>query len=155
MARWAGIAVVGTEITIVGANIPNDGPIVIESDQTWGLQKGEKADAYKIMHQQVFDHLTQSKVERVVIKASAKSLGGTSLKHLESAELRGVVISAAASASKVTITAKNAISRNFGERKMDEYVKDDSFWKAEVAGVALRKGSREAAMLLLACREQK
>ena len=154
MARWAGIEVVGGDVTVVVADVPTSGPIVVEADLCWPLQKGNRSNAYKIMHQQVLDYLTQSKVAHVVVKASAKSFGGTTVKHLESAELRGVVIAAAAAVTKVSPIAKNTISRNFGERKMDEYVKDDAFWKVEVAGVALRKGSREAAMLLLWARDE-
>lgn len=152
MGHWVGIAVVGDKVTIVGATVPATGPIVIEYDVTWTLQTGNRADAYKFMHHQIADYIGSKSVVNVIVKASAVS-GSTKLSHLTSAELRGVVICAAASsAANVSVLAKNNISRNFGDRKMDEYLKDDAFWTAEVAGVHLRNGSREAAMLLLASR---
>ena len=75
------------------------------------------------------------------------------LAHLESAELRGVVIAAARSICPVRSVTKATISRRFGERSVDEYVADDEFWSENVQGVHLRAGSREAALLLIADRD--
>jgi hypothetical protein len=61
-------------------------------------------------------------------------------------------MSAAASVASVVALAKARISRTFGSRKVDDYLKDETFWTDGVAGAALRTGSREAAMLLLASR---
>lgn len=148
MAHWVGIAVVGDKVTVVGATVPATGPIVIDYDHTWTLQKGSRPDAYKFMHHQVTDYLGSKNVDKVIVKASAISRSAT-LSHLTSAELRGVIICAAASVADVSVLAKANVSRNFGDRKVDEYIKDDGFWTKEIAGVALRNGSREAAMLLL------
>jgi hypothetical protein len=52
----------------------------------------------------------------------------------------------------VRTVAKAAISRTFGDRNVDEYVKDDEFWDNNVEGVNLRNGSREAALILIADR---
>jgi hypothetical protein len=89
--------------------------------------------------------------QSTIIKGSAVSLGGTKLAHLEAAELRGVVAAALASVTKVSYESKANISRNFGGRKVDEYLKDTSFWTKEASG-DLRVGSREAAMVILAAR---
>jgi hypothetical protein len=52
--------------------------------------------------------------------------------HLEAAELRGVVLAALATATKTVTIQKAKISKTFGKRKADEYLKDDSFWSGEV-----------------------
>ena len=80
------------------------------------------------------------------------SRGGVKLAHLESAEVRGVVIAASRSVCPVSCVKTATISRTFGKRKVDEIVRDEAFWKENVAGVPLRAGSREAALLLIADR---
>lgn len=150
--RWVGISVSGEKVTMVDASVAATGPITVLSDQSRKLQNGDRAQAYAVMHQQVADYLRDNKVEKVVVKASALSTGSTKLAHLEAAELRGVVIAASASCCEVELYSKAHISRTFGSRKVDDYVKDDGFWSAEMTGVSLRTGSREAAMVLLAAR---
>jgi hypothetical protein len=103
------------------------------------------------MHQRVSDYVQEHGIVRTVIKASAVSKGGMGKAHLDAAELRGVVMGAAAAASETQCLAKGHISRTFGERNVDAYVADQRFWEGNVVG-ALRAGSREAAMLLVAAR---
>ena len=153
MARWVGIAVSGDKVTVVDAEVDNTGPIVVNADQTWKLQKGDRSKAYNVIHQQLVDYLDDNKVDQVVVKASAPSQRGMSKAHLAAAELRGVVMSAAASVTAVSVVAKGHISKTFGDRKVDEYLSDNAFWSAEVAVGALRAGSRETALLLLAARK--
>jgi sporulation-control protein spo0M len=43
---------------------------------------------------------------------------------------------------------KAAASRNFGTRKVDEYLKDDSFWAGQNL-TTLKKGLREAAFAVI------
>jgi hypothetical protein len=74
--------------------------------------------------------------------------------HLEAAELRGVAMCALASVTTVEMQAKANISKSYGKRKVDEYLKDNSFWATKVTGHNLRVGSREAAMVLLASRKK-
>ena len=62
-----------------------------------------------------------------------------------------MVAAALASVTPVSFESKANISRNFGERKVDEYLKDSDFWAKETTG-ELRSGSREAAMVILAAR---
>ena len=62
------------------------------------------------------------------------------------------MIAAAASVCPVRTIVKATISRTFGTRNVDEYVKDDEFWNENVQGVKLRGGSREAALILIADR---
>jgi hypothetical protein len=150
--RWIGIVVASDKITLVDAEVPRSGAIVLQGDHSWLLQKGDRPSAYRVMHQQIADYVRENCIGRAVVKASAVSLGGTKKAHLEAAELRGVVIAATATFAKTVTIAKNHISRTFGDRKTDEYLADDTFWSGQLAGKGLRVGSREAAMVLLAAR---
>lgn len=153
--RWLGLIASGESVTAVDATIPinaND-PITINSDDTWRIQKGDRSAAYFILHQQCADYVKENGIDEVIIKASAVSgRGGATVAYLLSAEVRGVVISAAASQCSVRSLAKAAISKTYGKRKVDEYVADDDFWSKNTVGGKLRKMSREAAMLLIAAR---
>ncbi|WP_149539363.1 hypothetical protein [Siccirubricoccus phaeus] len=151
--RRVGFTVSGDKVVVVDAEVPVDGPIVLIADHTWSLQKGAREDAYNVIYQQVANYLREHGVKRVVLKASAvNQRGSMKLAHLESAEVRGVVIAAARSVCPVRSVAKAIISRQFGDRTVDEYVKDDVFWTENTEGVDLRAGSREAALLLIADR---
>ena len=149
---WLGVHVAGDAVTIVCAAVDHTGPITILADETWKLQSGDRSKAFRTMYTRLADYANEQKIDQVVIKESAISLGGMKKAHLQAAELRGVTICALASACDVKQVAKAAISRNFGERKADEYIKDDGFWKDNLTGAPMRSGSREAAMLILASR---
>jgi hypothetical protein len=150
--RWVGIVVSGDTLTMVDADVPKTGRLNLQSDQSWSLQDGDRARAYDVMYRRVRDDIQEHRIARTVVKASALSQGSTRIGHLTSAELRGVVMCAAA-ASTVQCLAKNVISRRFGSRKVDEYVKDSNFWGENIVG-DLRAESREAAMILLAARNK-
>jgi len=152
--RVVGIVVSGDAATIVDAEMPTDlsDPIVILADNSWRLQKGEKGAAYHVLHQRCADYLRENSISRVVIKASALPTGAAKLGLLNSAELRGVIIAAAASVCEIKLLTKASISRTYGERKVDEYIEDDSFWGEQTTGKTLRKLSRESAMLIIANR---
>ena len=153
--RYVSLVVVGEVITVVNAEVPDDDkqPITIHSDTSWNLQKGDRGPALAVLHQRCAGYLTEHKVDQVVIKASALPTGSAKLALLGSAEVRGVVIAAAASVlNEVKILSKAVISRTYGERKVDEYLKDDDFWNKHTEGGKLRKTSREAAMLIVAQR---
>lgn len=154
--RYVGIVVVGDTVTVVDTTVPDDdnSPITILSDATWSLQKGDRAPALAVLHQRCADYFRENEVNLAVVKASALPTGSVKLAVLGSAEVRGVVIAAAASSTQVAILSKALISRTYGERKVDEYVKDDSFWAEHTEGVKLRKTSREAAMLIIAARNR-
>lgn len=131
-----------------------DSPITILSDANWKLHQGDRGEALAVLHQRCADYLHENKIDHVVVKASALPTGSAKLALLASAEVRGVVIAAAASASKVTILPKSLISRTYGDRKVDEYLKDDEFWDEHTEGGKLRKTSREAGMLIIAMRNR-
>lgn len=151
-----GIVVAGEKITVVHAEVPSNkaAPITIISDSTWTLQKGERGAALDVLYQRCQNFCEEHELDAVVIKASAVPIrGAMKLAMLESAEVRGVVIAAATSKTKVEILAKAKISRTYGERNVDDYLKDQSFWDDQTSGLELKIGSREAAMLIIASRE--
>jgi hypothetical protein len=151
------VVIVGEVVTVVDAEIPDDTAesLTIVADSTWKLQEGEKAPAYAVLHQRCADYLRENGVGSVVVKASAlPTSGAPKLGLLTSAEVRGVVIAAAASVCEVRVVSKAVISRTYGERKVDEYVQDDDFWDEQTQGGRLRKTSREAAMLVIAARNR-
>jgi hypothetical protein len=152
--RCVGIVVVGKTVTVVDADIPEDAsqPIQIVADATWTLQAGDSPAAYDVMSRRCANYMREHGIKRAYVKASATTRGAATLALLQSAELRGVVIAASASIVSVRTPAKNHISRNYGDRTVDEYLKDDSFWAAQTSGGKLRKTSREAAMILVASR---
>ncbi|WNF11718.1 hypothetical protein RKE57_06150 [Stenotrophomonas geniculata] len=154
--RYVGFTVVGQSVTVVHADVPNDInlPIEIVLDATWPVQDGHRPEALNVLYQRCASSLKEHGAAHVVVKASALAqAGGTKLAHLESAECRGVVVAAAASIGKpVSILSKAAISKTYGNRKVDEYLKDDQFWCKNTVGHKLRKTSREAAMLIVAAR---
>src|SRR5450759_3460370 len=98
MAQRGWVIVVSSgKVTLVDADVDGGPPIVIQSDDTWSLQKGDRASAYRVIHQRIADYARENKIERAVLKPSAVSLRGTKKVHLEAAELRGVVMCALAS----------------------------------------------------------
>ena len=152
--RCVGIVVVGEVVTVVDAEDPDDvdAPITILADDTWKLAKGERAPPYAALYQRCADYIRENKIGSAVIKASALPTGAARLGLLTSAEVRGVIIAAAASVCEVRVISKALISRTYGERKVDEYLQDSAFWDEHTDGGSLRKTSREAAMLVIAAR---
>lgn len=152
--RCVAFVVSGASVLVVDAEVPDDKaePVVIMADATWTLQKGDASAAYSVMHQRCADYLRENKVDLAVVKASAVGAQGGGLSLLKSAELRGVVISAAASVCEVKQLAKGVVSKTYGDRKVDEYLADDAFWNAQTTGGNLRRMSREAAMYVIAAR---
>jgi hypothetical protein len=144
----------GDKVVIADAEVPDAGPLVLQADITWRLQAGDKPAAYHVLSQQCSNYLRENCIAKVLVKASATSRSGVRLAHFHSAELRGIVQAAAASVCEVKVMSKAALSRNFGERKVDEYTKDDDYWDQHFTGESLRAGSREAALMLLAERGQ-
>lgn len=153
--RWLGMVVSGDKVTIVDVEVDGDKPLVLQNDDTWTLQSGNRSEAYATMSQQAADYVRENGIKRVVIKESAVTKSAATMALLHSAELRGAVMAALGAVVPVEVRSKASISKTYGERKVDEYVADGDFWKKQVNGVNLRAGSREAAMLLLAVRSEK
>jgi hypothetical protein len=155
--RCVGFVVVGDIVTVVDTEVPEggDAPITIVADDTWKLQSGDRAEAYDVMYRRCVNYLKENGILKVIVKASALTMGATKLSHMTSAELRGVIIAAASSVSNVRIIPKALISRTYGDRKVDEYLQDDAFWEEMTTGGRLRKNSREAAMIVIAARNSR
>jgi hypothetical protein len=146
--RCVGIVVAADHVTLVHCQC--DAKVVLENDVTWNLQDGARPKAYALMFDRLANYFQERKIDVVLVKASALGGKGVKLAHLEAAELRGVVQAAAAASSGVEVRTprKANLSRTFGDRKVDEYLADDAYWLKAVEG-GLRKGSREAALLVL------
>lgn len=151
--KWAGITVSGDNVVLVCLEFDDQGDASVIEDVTLRLQNGSRPEAYRTMSERVIQYLEENETEYAVIKGSAVSQRGrATLAHFESAELRGAVMTAASQSNAEVILLKKAvISRTFGDRKADDYVADDDFWEDSLAGT-IRKGSREAALLILAAR---
>lgn len=153
--RRVGVVVAGDAITVIAAEMPDDPdePVIVVADDTWKLQKGDRASAYAVLHQRCHDFLRENGINSVIVKASALPQSAAKLGLLHSAEVRGVIIAAAASVCEVQLISKAVISRTYGKRSVDEYLQDDEFWQEQTCGGKIRKTSREAAMLLVAARK--
>ena len=154
--RCVGMVVEGETVWIVDADVPEDPqlPVDILADNKWDLQDGDRATALAVMSRRCASHIKENKVVCAFVMASGAPLGRARVEPLlKSAELRGVVMAAAAQQTAVKMVLKKTVSRTFGDRKFDEYCKDDAFWKAHTTGKALRKTSRPAAMVVVAGRE--
>lgn len=154
MARWVGVCTSKGSVNFVAFEVPDDNsPMILVEDGDWRVQTGDRSSAYDVLYKQCSDYFEENEVDLVVIKASAVAgRGGATLGTLHGAEVRGVILAAAASMCEVKQLSKSHISRVYGDRKFDEYVADDKFWKDVTTGGKLRKMSRPAAMLLLAAR---
>jgi len=155
--RMIGLSASTDNVIYVDVEVPDsdDEPLVILEDGNWKLQKGDRSNAYQVLHQQCVDYIREASIEEAVVKASAV-MGRMSLKlgMLQTAEVRGIVIAAAASECSVTQLTKGLVSRTYGERNVDDYIEDDDFWAEHTTGKTLRKMSREVAMLLVAARNR-
>jgi len=153
--RWVGIVVSGEKVTLVDVEVPKVGQLVLQSDQSWRLQTGNRPEAYDVMYRRVKDYVREQKIALTVIKASGVGQHRVGKAHLDSAELRGAVMCAAASEAPVQLWSKAVASRSLsrkGKRKVDEYVQDESHFATNIDG-QLKAGSREAALMLLAVRD--
>lgn len=118
--RWIGVVVRSDKVTVVDTEVASSGPIVIQADHSWPLQKGDRARAYATMHQQVADYAREHKIDRAIVKASAVSRAGTKKAHLEAAELRGVVMCALASVTATKWIRRRTLVRHLEiERSMN------------------------------------
>lgn len=143
--KLIGLTVAADEVHVVLLTKQDKGDFTFEDQTCLKLQDGDRPAAYDTIHGQFMDFVAQRQVQCVCIKGSAVSLGGTKLAHLHAAELRGVIQAAASAArADVKLMTKAAASRNFGNRKVDEYLKDDAFWSGH-ALTQIKKGMREAA----------
>ena len=143
-----GVVVGSTKIILVEGDLEDDGTATILRDEVLDLEKGERHEAYAVMHRRIVDRFADEAIERVVMMASSAGKFTGTQSALHAAELRGVFLSAIPQRVKVIQSHKKTISRDFGSRKVAEYVKDDEWWDQNFTGEC-RKGSREAAFLII------
>ena len=148
-----GVVVGSEKVVLVEGETGADGTVTLLKDETLDLERGERHRAYAIMHKRITDRFSHGNIERVVVKASSAGRYTIGAGALNAAELRGVVLSALPNGIEVKVPHKKTISRDFGSRKVDEYIGDETWWQDHFAGEC-RKGSREAAFLIIASEEE-
>lgn len=149
--QWMGVVTSGSQLNAVHLEL-NDDNAVLTNQFTWKTQSGDEPLAYAAMYERVKEYIENNKIKYVVIKASAVGKNKPTLAHLKAAEMRGIIcVASVAGGATTKLVQKGTISRTFGERKVDDYVKDDSFWDDQILG-ELTKGRREAALLVLSQR---
>ncbi|MER9838096.1 hypothetical protein NKJ28_24415 [Mesorhizobium sp. M0145] len=146
MASVAAV-VSSSSIILVEGEYNADGTVTIIKDETLNIESGDRHKAYAIMATRIRDRLT-SDVDTVLVKASSGGQFAAKTVVLHAAELRGVFLSAIPTHVEVVQKQIKTVSRG-RSRKVDEYVKDDDYFDEKFGGVNLRKGSREAAFLIL------
>ena len=62
--RCVGLSVSGGKVVVVDAIVPETGPIELQADHTWSLQKGDREDAYHVLYQQVANYLREHGIEQ-------------------------------------------------------------------------------------------
>lgn len=154
--RWLGVTVSGEKAILVDATVPDEEnePVIINNDFSLKLQTGDKPEAYSTFYKELADYAKEKGIQSAVVKSSAAlQKGGGKLSHLLSAELRGIAIAALSSVCHTEVVSKSNMSRNYGDRNVEEYVNDNDFWNENIDG-SIRAGSREAAFCILArCRK--
>lgn len=146
--HWLGVVVSGNDAICVHLECGQNTPTLV-NQFTWSLQAGDRAAAFATLFERMKDYVQEQGISKVAIKASAVGQARPTLSHLHSAELRGIVSTAAkVGGAEVIFIQKGVISRSFGSRKVDEYIKDDNYWEAEIEG-DIAKTRREAAFLIL------
>ena len=149
--QWIGVVTSGSQLNAVHLEL-NDDNAVLMNQFTWKTQSGDETLAYAAMYERVKEYIENNAIKYAVIKASAVGKNKPTLAHLKAAEMRGIIcVASVAGGATTKLVQKGAISRTFGERKVDDYVKDDSFWDDQILG-ELTKGRREAAILVLSQR---
>ena len=146
-----GVVVGSDKIVLVEGQPNKDGTITLVKDEIFDLEDGERHHAYNVMHRRIMDRLSID-VTKVVIKASSAGKFTGTQASLHAAELRGVFLSAIPNNAEVLQLHTKNVSRDFGSRRLQDYTKDDEWWSNNFKGKC-RKGSREAAFLIIVAQE--
>lgn len=135
------------DVVLLQQSGPNT--FTVQDETTLTLQTGDRPTAYSVLRDQFSDYLQQHHAVCVCIQQTALSRRGITMGHMLAAELRGVIqAAAAASCSQVRLVSKATVSRTFGDRKVDEYLGDDSYWQT-IGLAGLKKGLRHAAFVVV------
>lgn len=142
-----GAVITPHEIILVEGVIKANGTVVVFRDESLALDPGDRRRAYARMAVRVRARLATG-VDTVILKASANTQFSATTATLHATELRGVFLSAVPEEIEVVQRMKRVVS-NRRPRKVDDYLKDDAFFKAKFRGRQLRRSSREAAFFIL------
>ena len=146
--KAVGVVIVSDKIVMVEGDVRADGTVALTKDEAFDLEDGERHLAYNVMHRRIADRFS-SGADRVVLKASSGGKFSGTQASLNAAELRGVFLSALPHrVDVIQLHAKN-VSRDFGSRKIGDYIKDEVWWSQNFTGNC-RQGSREAALMIIA-----
>src|SRR5688572_7824862 len=118
--KLAGIKVSGDSLDLVVLSQDAAGVFTLVNQTPMQLQAGDRASACQTLYLQLADYLAQQKVTNTCIIGSAVMPGRpAALALLQSAELRGVAMAAAAAVSDTKSVTKAAIGRTLGDGKCD------------------------------------
>lgn len=148
MSIECGIVTGGDHIDLVIGNFEADRTVTVTTARTLTLGSGTRAAQLCSIAEQLRTVLREANVENCYVRGSAYSMG-MKLAHLESAEVRGIAVIVAGSVSNVTLLAPAVVGRTFGDRKPQEYLSDNSFWKQQGCE-SLAKKYRQACLQILA-----
>jgi hypothetical protein len=147
---YSGIAVGAdyADVVVVGAERGNDTIKELIVARKLQLERGPRPQAFRSLGEQLCNILREAGVLEVFIKKSSAGRHVT-LSHLEAAEVRGMVFFAASGVAQVTAVNPTVLSKTFGTKKTQEYLKDDRFW-ADRALEELEKQYRDPCLLVIA-----
>jgi hypothetical protein len=147
-----GVVVSSESVDVVVLQQNGAPPFTLQTETTFKLQMGDRANAYRVLHDQFVSFVKRHHATQVCLKKSALSLRGMKMVHLEAAELRGVVQCAAiVGGAEIRLFNRASASRASGKaggRDVNAYLKDDTHWDS--LGLSeLSKGRREAAFAVV------
>jgi hypothetical protein len=120
--RWLGVVVSGDKVIFVDAEVDGNKPLVLQNDQTFTLQPGNRAEAYSTISQQIANYVRENSIKRIVVKESAVSRNAATKALLHSAELRGVVMCAAGAIAPTESNQKHrSVERSASARSMSTW----------------------------------
>ncbi|MDP2520905.1 hypothetical protein [Shimia thalassica] len=146
MTVSVGAVVSSKKIILVEGHVEVDGTITLIKDETMNLETGDRPAALRQMHKRVKDRLSEG-VDKVAVKASSGGRFAAKTGVLHAAELRGVFLSAIPNQVEILETHAKSVSKGKSQ-KIGDYLNDDDYFSKNFTGVELRKGSREAALLM-------
>jgi Holliday junction resolvasome RuvABC endonuclease subunit len=150
---WVGVVPSSDKVHVVVVEFSNDLPALLRSER-WPIAQGNKPSAYQRLHEQFSTFIQEGGFDTVVIKSSAVPRAFVTLAHFETAEVRGVLMSAAVQANvDVQMISSAEVGRNFGKKTFDGYVDDDSFWMNNM-GEDLSKETRRTILLVFHARKK-
>lgn len=150
--NWLSFIASPEAVLIVSASVPLEGPLQVSGAETWTLVPGERPQAYAALRWRIQDYLSAHAISFVAYRGAESSKFGTGPQAYLASELRGVVLSALGEIGiRSKAFKKGVVSRTFGPQKVDDYLRDDDFWRSNCIG-DIPRSHREAAFYLCVAR---